>query len=152
MFNLYIPKNKYEKKYVLELLKRNFFPNLPFAQIKTEITPGKSFIFTEARKFIGSITIDSIDKTTAAFRLVAIDEPLRNQGLGNIMLGLAESIVIDNNYSLIYIRSTLIAVNFYRRAGFIETINNEFNFVPDTIFMSKELRNNINEKRTYHKP
>lgn len=55
------------------------------------------------------------------------------------MLGLAEHIALEKSCSLIYTRSVPNAINFYQRAGFIETINHEFNFVPDTIFMSKKL-------------
>lgn len=139
MFSLTIPKNKYEKIFMLDLLKDNFFLDLTFSAIEREILPGIGLMFAHNNNLIGSITIDTLNQTTAAFRLVVIKNDLRKQGLGKVMLDLAEDICLQKGLTLVYIRSTLNALQFYQKAGFIETVNNEFNIVPDTIFMSKNL-------------
>lgn len=139
MFKLYKPKNTYERKFILELLKSNFFHDLSFSAIEREIDPGIGYVFTKDDQFIGSITIDRLGSTISAFRLAVIDEPFRNQGIGQSMLKMAEDLCKQNSYSLIYIRSTKPALNFYKRAGFLETTNNEFKAVPNTIFMSKKI-------------
>src|SRR6185312_11875611 len=41
-------------------------------------------------RVVGTIRVDALDATRACFRLVAIDEPLRGQGLGAELLRRAE--------------------------------------------------------------
>ena len=136
---LYEPKNKYERKFIINLLKANFFRLLSASAIELEISPGIGYLFTVERRYVGSITIDSLSSTVAAFRLAVIDEPYRNQGVGQIMLNMAEQICKQRGFALIYIRSIPYAVNFYQRAGFLASSNNEFTAVPNTILMSKKI-------------
>jgi GNAT superfamily N-acetyltransferase len=68
---------------------------------------------------IGTIRIDiKPEQWTAVFRLVAIDDPWRGQGLGGIMLNMAERYARDRGVQRICLNSTAEAYGFYARYGF----------------------------------
>ena len=76
-------------------------------------------IFLADGQVIGTIRIDIMpEKRTAVFRLVAIDDPWRGQGLGAIMLEMAETYARERGVQRICLNSVPDAYGFYARYGF----------------------------------
>ncbi len=68
---------------------------------------------------IGTIRIDiKLQQSTAVFRLVAIDEPWQGQGLGTVMLNMAETYARGWGVQRICLNSVPDAFGFYARHGF----------------------------------
>jgi GNAT superfamily N-acetyltransferase len=76
-------------------------------------------IFLADGRVIGTIRIDiRLEQRTAVFRLVAIDDPWRGQGLGTIMLDMAEAFALRHGIHRICLNSVRDAYGFYIRRGF----------------------------------
>jgi GNAT superfamily N-acetyltransferase len=67
---------------------------------------------------IGTIRIDLRPEGSAVFRLVAIDTPWQGQGLGTIMLEMAENYAWARGAGVICLNSVPDAFRFYARRGF----------------------------------
>ena len=67
---------------------------------------------------IGTIRIDVNPEGRAVFRLVAIDTPWQGQGLGTIMLNMAETYARARGVQTICLNSVPDAYSFYTRHGF----------------------------------
>jgi GNAT superfamily N-acetyltransferase len=68
---------------------------------------------------IGTIRIDlKLQQGIAVFRLVAIDDPWRGQGLGTVMLNMAEKYVRRCGVHRICLNSVREAFGFYTQNGF----------------------------------
>jgi len=68
---------------------------------------------------IGTIRIDlKLQQGIAVFRLVAIDDPWRGQGLGTVMLSMAEKYVRRRGVHRICLNSVREAFGFYTQNGY----------------------------------
>ena len=69
---------------------------------------------------IGTIRIDLLDPSTAAFRLVAIDPKCQGQGHGGKLLIAAEAFAAEKGCSRAVVFSTTEAIGYYEAGGFTE--------------------------------
>ena len=89
------------------------------ADYPDEWTPGhQPLVFLRGREVTGTIRIDFKPAGRAVFRLIAIDTPRQGQGLGNIMLEMAEDYVCARGVDSICLNSVADAYGFYVRHGF----------------------------------
>lgn len=75
-------------------------------------------IFLADGVVIGTIRIDVRPEGRAVFRLVAIDTPWQGQGLGTIMLEMAENYARTRGAGVVWLNSVPNAYKFYARHGF----------------------------------
>jgi GNAT superfamily N-acetyltransferase len=76
-------------------------------------------ILVDGDAVIGTIRIDiKPQQRMAVFRLIAIDDPWQAQGLGTVMLNMAESIARAFEVETICLNSVRDAYGFYARHGF----------------------------------
>jgi GNAT superfamily N-acetyltransferase len=71
-------------------------------------------------ELVGTIRIDLLDEMRAALRLVAIHTERQGQGLGAVMLGLAEDFIRGHGRSSIVVHGNPPAVGFYLANGYVE--------------------------------
>jgi GNAT superfamily N-acetyltransferase len=71
-------------------------------------------------ELVGTIRIDLLDETRAALRLVAIHPDRQGQGLGAVMLGLAEDFILQHKRRKVVVHGNPPAVGFYLANGYVE--------------------------------
>jgi predicted acetyltransferase len=67
---------------------------------------------------VGTIRIDGLDREHAAFRLIAIRSELQRQGLGSLMLRMAEERAALFGFREVSLNAALPALGFYRKHGY----------------------------------
>ena len=89
------------------------------ADYPDEWSPGhQPLVFLCGHEVTGTIRIDFKPAGRAVFRLIAIDTPRQGQGLGNIMLEMAEDYARARGVDSICLNSVPDAYGFYVRHGF----------------------------------
>jgi GNAT superfamily N-acetyltransferase len=78
----------------------------------------RPLVFLADGRVIGTIRIDLKPDGRAIFRLVAIDDPWQGQGLGTVMLFMAENHARDCGADTICLNAVPDAYRFYTRHGF----------------------------------
>ncbi len=71
-------------------------------------------------ELVGTIRVDLLDETRAALRLVAIHPDRQCQGLGAVMLGLAEDFIRRHGRRKIVVHGNPLAIGFYLENGYVE--------------------------------
>ena len=71
-------------------------------------------------ELVGTIRIDLLDEARAALRLVAIHPDRRGQGLGAVMLGLAEDFIRRHGRRNVVVHGNPPAIGFYLANGYVE--------------------------------
>ena len=71
-------------------------------------------------ELVGTIRIDLLDETRAALRLVAIHPDRQGQGLGAVLLRLAEDFIRLRGRRRIVVHGNPPAVGFYLASGYVE--------------------------------
>ena len=71
-------------------------------------------------ELVGTIRIDLLDEKRAALRLVAIHPDRQGQGLGAVMLGLAEDFIRRHGRRSVVVHGNPPAIGFYLASGYVE--------------------------------
>ena len=97
-------------------------------------------VFTQNGEVIGTIRIDLLGEASVAFRLIGIRKDLQRQGLGTILLQMAEETAFGLGAREIVINSTMPSLSFYLANGYtrgewydVETLQ------PDLVRVGKRL-------------
>jgi predicted acetyltransferase/GNAT superfamily N-acetyltransferase len=67
---------------------------------------------------LGTIRIDCLDRERAAFRLIAIRSALQRQGLGGVMLRMAEERAMSFGFDAVSLNAALPVLGFYQLHGY----------------------------------
>lgn len=76
------------------------------------------FIFLKGADFIGVLVVQSLSEHDAAIRILAIDAPYRNQGLGKRLVAMGERWLRHQRKKHIFLHANPRALSFYRSLGY----------------------------------
>jgi predicted nucleotidyltransferase/N-acetylglutamate synthase-like GNAT family acetyltransferase len=103
------------------------------------------FVLYQETAIVGYCHAQIWSEKCIMIRIMAIDEHMRNQGLGQCFMRLLEDWLACHGYSTIYLDSRPTAVNFYEKCGFRRAAFNDPEGSrphPQDIQMQKQIKNN----------
>ena len=80
----------------------------------------RRFVFIQGETLLGILVIELLEGPDAIIRIIAIDEPYRNHGLGTICEKLGEDWIHAQGKTRIFLHADPKAINFYHRLGYHE--------------------------------
>jgi GNAT superfamily N-acetyltransferase len=118
-----------------------YHPNVTYVRNHPdESKPGHyPLVLTAEGEVVGTVRVDLLDQARAALRLVAIHPDRQRQGLGAVLLDLAEDFIRRRGRRRVVVHGNPATIGFYLDNGYVECLWDDDHAMAGHIDVAKDL-------------